>query len=89
MQKTNPEILQIRNPTTQAITVQPRNDKAPFNDIRVRKAMQMAIDLPTIAKDYYHGNCRALSFFGTVKSLFKVHERVGIPLRRVAARTEG
>ena len=55
MQKTNPEILQIPIPRAQAITVQPRNDRAPFNDIRVRKAMQMAIDLPTIAKDYYHG----------------------------------
>ena len=55
MRKTNPEILQIRNAGTQALTLQTRNDKAPFNDIRVRKAMQMAIDLPTIAKDYYHG----------------------------------
>ena len=55
MRKTNPEILQIPIPRTQAITMEPRNDKAPFNDIRVRKAMQMAIDLPTIAKDYYHG----------------------------------
>ena len=55
MRKTNPEILQIRNLGTQALTLQPRNDKAPFNDIKVRKAMQMAIDLPTIAKDYYHG----------------------------------
>jgi ABC-type transport system substrate-binding protein len=55
MRETNPEILQIPILGTQALTVQPRNDKAPFNDIRVRKAMQMAIDLPTIAKDYYHG----------------------------------
>ena len=31
----------------------PRNDVKPFNDIRVRKAMQMAIDLPTIAKTLY------------------------------------
>jgi ABC-type transport system substrate-binding protein len=55
MQKTNPEIVQLYNPTTQAFTVQPRNDKAPFNDIRVRKAMQMAIDLPAIAKNHYGG----------------------------------
>jgi ABC-type oligopeptide transport system substrate-binding subunit len=55
MRKTNPEILQIPIPRAQAVTVQPRNDKAPFNDIRVRKAMQMAIDLETIAKDYYQG----------------------------------
>jgi peptide/nickel transport system substrate-binding protein len=53
--KTNPEIMMIRNPTTQALTVQPRNDKAPFNDIRIRKAMQMALDLPAIATEHYHG----------------------------------
>jgi peptide/nickel transport system substrate-binding protein len=55
MRKTNPEILQTRNEGTQALTIQIKNDKAPFNDIRVRKAMQMAIHLPAIAKDYYHG----------------------------------
>jgi len=55
MQKTNPGILQIPTPRAQAVTIQPRNDRAPFNDIRVRKAMQMAIDLATIAKDYYGG----------------------------------
>jgi len=53
--KTNPEILLISMPSAPTVTVQPRNDVAPFNDIRVRKAMQLAIDLPTIAKDYYHG----------------------------------
>jgi peptide/nickel transport system substrate-binding protein len=53
--KTNPEILQIRVTRTPTLTIQPRNDVKPFNDIRVRKAMQMAIDLPELAKDYYHG----------------------------------
>jgi peptide/nickel transport system substrate-binding protein len=53
MRKTNPEILQIPRPNSDAITVEPRNDVKPFNDIRVRKAMQMAIDLPSIAKYYY------------------------------------
>jgi peptide/nickel transport system substrate-binding protein len=55
IRKTNPEIQAIRNPTTQAVTVQPRNDKAPFNDIRVRKAMQMALNLPAIAANHYRG----------------------------------
>jgi len=53
MQKTNPEILQMFTPLPPTFTLEPRVDKAPFNDIRVRKAMQMAIDLPTIAKTYY------------------------------------
>jgi ABC-type transport system substrate-binding protein len=37
------------------LTLQPRNDKAPYDDVRVRKALQMAIDLPNIAKSYYGG----------------------------------
>lgn len=35
MRKTNPEIVQISLPQT-AVTIDPRNDKPPFNDIRVR-----------------------------------------------------
>ena len=54
IQKTNPEILQIPVPMT-AASIEPRIDRAPFNDIRVRKALQMAIDLPTLAKSYYGG----------------------------------
>ena len=55
MQKTNPEILQITHPDSNAASIEPRNDRAPFNDIRVRKAMQMAIDLPELSKSYYNG----------------------------------
>jgi peptide/nickel transport system substrate-binding protein len=55
MQKTNPEILQITIPQI-ANSIDPRNDVAPFNDVRVRQAMQMSIDLPTIAKTYYGGS---------------------------------
>ena len=55
IQKSNPEILQVTTPNGTAITVDPRNDVKPFTDIRVREALQMAIDLPTIAKTYYGG----------------------------------
>ena len=55
LQKINPEIIQIATPGAPAVTLQPRNDRAPYNDLRVRKAIQMAIDLPTIAKTYYEG----------------------------------
>jgi peptide/nickel transport system substrate-binding protein len=53
--KKNPDILYIKNAGDPATTIQMRNDKAPFTDIRVRKAMQMALDLPGIAKNYYGG----------------------------------
>ena len=55
VRKPNPEILQLTILTSQSLTLDPRNDVAPFKDLRVRKAMQMAIDLPTIAKGYYQG----------------------------------
>jgi peptide/nickel transport system substrate-binding protein len=55
VQKTNPEILQISAPASACTTIDPRNDVAPFKDIRVRQAMQMAIDLPTLAATFYKG----------------------------------
>ena len=55
IQKTNPEILQFPIPFPTCISLDPRIDKKPFDDIRVRKAMQVAINLPAIARDYYHG----------------------------------
>jgi peptide/nickel transport system substrate-binding protein len=51
IKKTNPEILQIPMPT--GASIDPRHDVKPFNDIRVRKAMQMAINLPAISKTLY------------------------------------
>jgi ABC-type transport system substrate-binding protein len=54
IRKTNPEIVQIALSQT-AVTIDPRNDKPPFSDLRVRKAMQLAIDLKGLAKDYYKG----------------------------------
>ena len=55
MQKSNPEILQTPIAQFGACTIDPRNDVAPYKDIRVRRAMQLALDLPTLAKTYYSG----------------------------------
>jgi peptide/nickel transport system substrate-binding protein len=55
MKKTNPNILSVAYPAFAALTIDPRNDKAPFSDLRVREAMQMSINLASIAKDYYGG----------------------------------
>jgi peptide/nickel transport system substrate-binding protein len=55
VQKTNPEIAQVGIPQGNGTTIDPRNDMKPFSDVNVRKALQMAIDLPSIAKNYYGG----------------------------------
>jgi ABC-type transport system substrate-binding protein len=55
LMKTNPELIKNVIPRITGLTVDPRNDVKPFNDIRVREAMQLAIDLPSIAKNYYEG----------------------------------
>jgi peptide/nickel transport system substrate-binding protein len=52
--KTNPEIMQIPFPQANAVSLNIRVGNAPFTDLRVRQALQMAIDLPTIAKTYYN-----------------------------------
>jgi peptide/nickel transport system substrate-binding protein len=55
MQKTNPELKLITGPDNTGSSIDPRNDVAPFNDIRVREAMQMAIDLKSLATNFYSG----------------------------------
>jgi peptide/nickel transport system substrate-binding protein len=59
MKKTNPNIVQVSVPAAACRTIDPRNDVKPFNDVRVREAMQMTIDLPTIAQSYYGGTTSA------------------------------
>jgi peptide/nickel transport system substrate-binding protein len=53
--KTNPEIVQRTIPSNTELTVDPRNDVAPFNNLNVRIAMQHAINIPLIASSYYGG----------------------------------
>jgi ABC-type transport system substrate-binding protein len=51
---TNPE-MQILPVDGTTLDIEPRNDVAPFKDLRVRTAMQQAINLPLIASTYYVG----------------------------------
>ena len=55
MKKSNPEILQTTAVSVNCQTIMIKNSVAPFTDINVRKAMQMAINLPDIAANYYGG----------------------------------
>jgi len=50
----NPEIMHETWPSP-GLYLQLRCDRKPFTDIRVRKALQMAIDLKTIAKTHFGG----------------------------------
>ena len=57
LKKTNPELVltafAFRSETSFAAGVRP--DNSPINDLRVRQAMQMALDLETIANTYFRG----------------------------------
>jgi peptide/nickel transport system substrate-binding protein len=58
MKQTNPEINEISCPLSSGgLTIDPRDDLSPYNNISVRKALQMAINLPEIAQDYFGGGC--------------------------------
>ena len=53
LQKTNPELVYFNYPWHQ-LTITPDLQQKPFNDIRVRKAMQMAIDMEAINDALYN-----------------------------------
>lgn len=61
--ETNPELEYLRYPFGTPWQIFMRMDKLelPFHDLRVRRALAMAIDNETIAKDYYGGNAQILA----------------------------
>ena len=52
---TNPSMVQHVVPPNTELTMDPRVDLAPYNNINVRMALQEAINIPLIASTYYMG----------------------------------
>jgi peptide/nickel transport system substrate-binding protein len=55
LQRTNPEIVITEHPNRSDYGIGMNTQKAPFDDIRVRKAMQMALDRETLHNTYFKG----------------------------------
>ena len=64
--RTNPEINKATLPMD-GVTLDLRCDMDPFTDVRVRKALQMSIDLETIASTFYGGyvEAKVMGFTGS------------------------
>ncbi len=71
--KTDPEILQMPV-TLAALSLQPRNDMPPYNDLRVRKALQMSMRSAGYCQILLWRQCRAVPFHFNSK---KVCEGMG------------
>jgi len=61
LMKTNPE-LKYRSLPTAANMLFMRTDLEPFNDLKVRKALHMAVDFEEIKRDYYDGQADMLTW---------------------------
>ena len=57
MQKTNPQTVLVTVPKSSALTIDMNNSKAPFTNLEVRKALQMAVNLPEITETIYDNTC--------------------------------
>jgi peptide/nickel transport system substrate-binding protein len=52
----NPDVVMLKDRSSQNTAVHMRVDKAPFNDRRVRQALAMSIDRPALVKTLFNGN---------------------------------
>jgi peptide/nickel transport system substrate-binding protein len=59
MKTSNPDVVQV-TVAQAAQGFMGRNDVAPFNNIKVREAMQLAMNLPLIASTYYYGDVQPI-----------------------------
>ncbi len=60
--KTNPDLKYVKAPVQTSPVISMRTDKSPFNDIKVRRALQMGLDLQTIKAKFYGGEALVPGF---------------------------
>ena len=60
--QTNPELQWRERPTSSGPTLWLRHDVAPFDDVRVRRALMMAIDHDELVADFYEGQADKFYF---------------------------
>lgn len=62
LRESNPELLETSGTDTNSINLQMRFDQAPTDDIRVRQAMMLGLDMPAITDMVYEGEATLTSF---------------------------
>jgi len=62
LKKTNPQLQWSRRLTTGGYMVALRMDTKPFDDIRVRRALNMAVNMKEIVDSFYGGNAEMVNY---------------------------
>ncbi|MBI4188129.1 MAG: ABC transporter substrate-binding protein [Chloroflexi bacterium] len=76
LMKTSPQLKYRSEPTPTPLAVFMRTDKPeqPWHDVRVRRALQMALDMQTIKDSYFKGSADLLSYPAGNFPMYKAHQ---------------